>query len=199
MKKIIVSITIFLLSSVTVYQSVEAAFEESAKIKGASFKVSSDKESLAKNSAVNFLVDLSKDASSANLSSTVTGPSFENINRNWSENYFVKINNNSNDTLKLTSTADYVEDIDSLRDDIFVKIIEWNDKNKDGVLGSGEEGSTLAYNSILRWRNDTFSLNNIGSMETLGFIFRFDGSGISEANLGKKAIFDFNLSATKED
>lgn len=190
--KFIISLLAFLSISTAVY----AAIEETVKLTGVSFSVGTDfseEPPTSGNTALKYLVSLTGGTSNSNLGDTVAGPSFQNLNAVWTQDVPVKLFNKGADTLQLTAKADYINDPDTLRDDIHVSIIEWNDADNDGVVDAGENGLVYGNDTILRLRNDTFVLGQVSANQVRGFIYRFSGEGLSEANAGQTASFDFTI------
>ncbi len=193
MRKLLVSVAVIGLSFITLFQSTSAVFEETVKVAGTSFTVGTDAggEQQDTNTALKMLVNLSEPAADPNLADSIAGPVFDNIAVDWIDQVEIKIHNQGTETLDIVSLADYVSDPDVLRDDLYVEILEWNDTNSDGVVDSGEEGTSYGYDTILRWRNDTFPLGSIAVDETRGFVMRFDGTGVTGTNFGMTAAYDF--------
>ncbi|MCB0514207.1 MAG: hypothetical protein KDC60_07260, partial [Bacteroidetes bacterium] len=163
----------------------EAIFETSNDL-------SSNEQTLDKNSLV-FLKDNALDYSISNIANSIKGPHFTDIDNKWKDTYTFTLYNQSTEDINIISKSNYIEDPDTLRDDIFVAIHRWEDNDNDGKFDDSELGVQLDYNSILRWRNDTFNLGKISSNSMKKFVLVFDGSGISSANLGKKAIYSFKF------
>ena len=176
--------------------AVYAFIQENGKVKGTMFKVSSTPVQGGSggadlNNSLKLLKNLAGDTGSTNLTDELAGPTFENLNTGWKDGMPLKIYNQGEKMLKLVSTADYANDPYTLRDDIFVKISAWNDANNNAGVEPSEIGASYGYNSILRMKNDTFNLGNINPGEVKGIILEFDGAGLSEANAGQNATFDF--------
>jgi len=198
MKKLISSIVIMALAVTSIFQATSAAFEETVTVAGSSFTIGTSSGGgggggggTGTNTALKFFVDLEGSAVDSNMSDTINGPVFDNIDSQWTDQMLVKMHNKGANAMNLISKANYVSDPDTLRDDIFVEVLAWNDANNNGVLDAGEEGQSYGHDSILRWRNDTFPLGQIAAAETRGFVLRFDGSGVTDANFGMEAVYDF--------
>ena len=186
-----------LILSGTVY----AFIQENGKVKGTTFKISStpgqgnegDGSGSNGNANLKLVKVLAGGLGTDNLVDEVEGPTFNNITADWKDKVLLKVHNKGQKTLKLLSKAEYINDPDTLRDDIFIKISEWND-NSDGILQTNEIGKVYGYDSVLRMKNDTFNLENILAGSTKSFVVEFDGSGLSEANANQTAIYDFLIS-----
>lgn len=193
MKKILLSVSLIALSVLAIFQATSAALQETVKVAGTSFGVSSDVTGgiVDTNTALKLFANLEGTASGSNLVDSVAGPSFSNMTTSWTDNYLVKVHNKSASPMDLIAMSEYINDPDTLRDDIYVEIVEWDDVNSNGQLDDGEEGASHGYDTILRLKNDTFNLGSIAANQTKGFAFKFDGSGLSEANQSMNAVYDF--------
>ena len=100
-----------------------------------------------------------------NLVEVKEGPVFENISPNWSQNYLMKIYNNATTNLALTTNANYetANDPADLRSIIFVEPFEWNDANGDGIVDTGEEGTSLGRKTIVKWKTEGYNLGTLKS------------------------------------
>ena len=201
MKRFILSVMIIALSVAAVFSATSAAFEESVKVAGTSFSIGTDvgeSEVLGPaNVALKLFDNLGGSASVDNLVDSVPGPDFVGVNDVWTDTYLVKAHNSGDIPLDLVATANYVSDPDELRDDLFIEIIGWDDTNNNGVLDAGEETTSYGYDSILRFKNDTFLLGSIAQDETRGFVLRFDGSGLTEINETMVAEYDFLITGVE--
>src|SRR3989344_2543847 len=192
MKKILASLVIIAMAVVSLFQATSAVFEESVRVAGTSFTVgTSAEDNTAGNTALKFLLNVSGSTESSNLTDTVAGPVLDNIDSIWSDVILLKLYNKGTTPLNVVSKAEYINDPNTLRDDIFVKAVAWNDANNNGVLDSGEEGVSYGYDTILRWRNDTFPVGLLGSGEVKGVALKFDGTGVTDSNIGQSAVYDF--------
>ena len=138
--------------------------------------------------------DLAGSTGTANLTDETTGPTFENITTAWKDKVLLKVYNQGEKSLKLVSKADYANDPNTLRDDIFVKVYAWQDANNNGTFETGEAGDQYGYDSILRMKNDTFNLGNLSAGTMKGLVMEFDGTGLSSANADQTAVYDFIIS-----
>lgn len=202
-RNIVLSLVIIVLAVLSIYQTTEAAFSDEVSVEAASFAITDKQENLkegsGKEEALYFLKDISNSGEESNLTRVVPAPSYDNVSTAWKESYPVKIKNVKDKELYLVSYAMYSgeSDPDNLRDDLYVKVNAWDDKNSNGKVDSGETGKLYGENSFLRWKNDTFKLDKIKSQETKGFVFTFDGRGLSEANLNKSGKFSFHIEAVE--
>ena len=158
----------------------------------------SAEDNTAGNTALKFLLNVSGSTESSNLTDTVAGPVLDNIDSIWSDVILLKLYNKGTTPLNVVSKAEYINDPNTLRDDIFVKAVAWNDANNNGVLDSGEEGVSYGYDTILRWRNDTFPVGLLGSGEVKGVALKFDGTGVTDSNIGQSAVYDFVFTGVEE-
>lgn len=199
MRKSLSSLFIVLLSLAGLFQATSAVFEETVKVAGTSFSVATSFDggggtpSTSPNVALKMLTDLSRGNASSNLSDFVSGASFENISPTWVSVSPIKIYNAGSQSLDVVASANYISDVDTIRDDIFVEISAWDDVNNNGVVDAGEEGDSYGRDTILRLKNDTFPIGEIATGETKGYILRFDGSGLTEINQGMSAVYDFTF------
>lgn len=204
-KRILLGISMLILGIATLSMGTLALISESIKITGATFNISADAGQAgggsggetSTNSSLVFMKDLTGTLNSTNLADDVVGPVFNNINENWTEDYLVKAYNKGSQSLNLVAKADYINDPTTLRDDLYVSIIEWDDLNNNGQVDSGEEGTVYGNDTILRLKNDTFDLGQINPADVKGFIYRFNGFGLSTANANESAVFDFVISGSE--
>lgn len=194
MKKIFLSGALVLLSCVSLFGITSAVFEENVSVAGTSFTIgtsSGEPGGTTGNTALKILKSNTAAASGSNLADTITGPAFENVNTTWVQTLPVKLFNKGTKTLAIVSGATYVSDPDTLRDDLYIEILAWNDTNNNGTVQEAEIGQSFGKNTILRFKNDTFALGDLTANSTKGYVLRFDGTGLSDANIGKTAIYDF--------
>lgn len=197
MKKIILSGFLVLLSSLSLIGVTSAAFEEKVSVLGTSFTIASDVGEpvggggTTGNTDLKILVSNSAAATGANLADSVNGSSFGDIKISWKQDFPIKIHNKGTKLLDIVGSANYINDPDTLRDDLFIEILAWNDANNNGTAEENEIGQSYGHDTILRFKNDTFSLGELGSASTKGYVLRFDGSGLSDANVGMAAVYDF--------
>lgn len=199
MKRFLASMAVVLLSLGGLFQATSAVFEETVKVAGSSFSVATSFDDgggtppTSSNTALKMIRNLSLGPASDNLVDSVPGASFENISPTWVAETPIKMHNVGSSVLDVVASADYISDVDTIRDDIYVEISAWNDANSNGQIDAGEEGDSYGRDTILRLKNDTFPLGEILSGETKGYILRFDGAGLSEANQGMSAVYDFKF------
>lgn len=175
---------------------VYAFVQEHGKVNGTTFKVSSQPVAeggvpTAGNQNLKLLQNLIGATTANNLADQIPGPVFQDINTAWKDKSLVKVYNSGTKTLKLVSSAEYASDPNTLRDDIFVKISQWNDNNKNGKFEETELGESYGYDSVLRMKNDTFELGNLNAGDVRGFVMEFDGTGLSETNASQEAVYNF--------
>jgi hypothetical protein len=199
-KRIGISLLMLVMSVMSVFQSAAALFEESVKITGTSFTIGTSSggggDPVVTNTSLKLYSNLSGTPVDTNLKYTLAGPVFDNIDPLWTSSIPLKVYNKGQEPLTLISKVDYINDPDVLRDDIYVNVLSWNDIDNDGVIDQGEEGTSFGYDTLLRWRNDTFQLGTINAGETKSYIFKFDGTGLTSTNVGMSAVYDFVITGT---
>lgn len=166
-----------------------AAFTDKGKVLGSTFSAGS--------ADIKFLSDLTLGNDPTNYVDELTGPSFSNIAPNWTKDYLLKIVNNGTSKLAVTSNAYYetVNDPKNLRSDILVEILKWNDANSDGILDSGEEGTSLGKKTIIKWKTEGIDLGEYDSGRVLPLILRFTAPTLSDQQQGATGVFDFIFNA----
>jgi hypothetical protein len=164
-----------------------AAFGDQAKFVGSTFSVGS--------ADLKLLGDLSIDPVASNLFDDLPGVNFDNINSTWSADYPLKLYNNTDSILSLTSNSNYEtsNDPDDLRQDLYVEIFSWNDLNKDGIVEDTELGTSLGKKTFVKWKTEGFLLTDISPREVNGYLLRFSAEGITDSQQGSTAIFDFDF------
>ncbi len=183
-KRLYVSLALILLLLVAAGVTA-AAFGDKGEILGSSFSIGS--------ADIKFLIDLAGGTSVDNLVDELSGPNFADISPNWSQDYTLKIYNNTNSSLQLTSNADYetANDPDELRQIIFVEFFDWGDLNNDGSVEEDELGVSHGRKTIVKWKTEGFDLGPINPGGAKGLVLRFSTESISDTKQGKSAIFDF--------
>ncbi|PJA41433.1 hypothetical protein CO178_00185 [candidate division WWE3 bacterium CG_4_9_14_3_um_filter_34_6] len=191
------SLAIISLSFVGLFQATSAAFEETVTVAGTSFSIASEFQGgtgpADTNTALKLFKNLAGGTDFENLTDTVEGMNFEDVEPVWRGNFPLKMYNKGLETLDIISAVNYISDVNTIRDDIYVQISVWDDANNNGVFEVTEEGDMLGYDTILRLRNDKFVLGEIAPGETKGFVMKFDGSGITQSNAGQSAVYDFTF------
>ncbi len=201
MRKIFISVLGMFLSLVTLFQASQALFEETVKVAGTSFTIGESAgggETPSGNTALKMYKNLAGTSSETNLTDSVQGSVFDNITPEWTNQVGLKVFNKGTQALALIGNVDYINDPDVLRDDLYVKIVGWNDNDNDGIVDTGEEGTQYGYDTILRLRNDLWSLGNIAPNETRGFVMKFDGTGLTDTNIGMTAVYDFLITGSAQ-
>ena len=206
MKRIIIGGISLFLGLACITAGTLGAIEETVKVTGASFNIGSAVGSgstgggttTGGNSALKIYKSVLGSPVDTNLADSMLAPTFSNMNYAWTDKIPVKLYNKGSKTMNIISKVDYISDPDTLRDDIMAKVVEWNDSNNNGLVDSGEEGQEYGYNTLLRWRNDTFVLGTISPLSTKGLILKFDGTGLSEANANQSAVFDFTFTGVEQ-
>lgn len=187
MKKAIISIYSVSAILALVIGVTYAAFSDKAQILGASFSVGS--------ADLKLLADVSGGVDGTNLVDELPGPEFANLSPGWTEDYLVKLYNNSGAEVLLTTNADYetANDTDDLRQDITVELIDWDDANSDGVADSSELGASLGAKTIVKWKTEGFDLGSLESGAVRGLVLRFRTDSVSSTKQGATGIFDFEF------
>ncbi len=174
---------------------VYAAISEKGNVKGTTFKVASSFPDPvpvpSSNNALKLINNLTGGTVDSNLVDDLTGPTYDNVSPTWSAFYPMKFYNKSDEILNLVASAEYIDDANTIRDDLYVAIYEWNDVNSNGVYDNGEAGTLFQRDTILRLKNDTFNLGQINGKATKSIVMKFDGEGLSSANFSQQGVFDF--------
>ncbi len=205
MKKTVFSILTLVFCAGTIVTGTLGALQETVKLTGTTFNVSAGAGQggsgggggTSSNQFLKMLQSLSGSSADSNLGDIKVGPVFNNVDVMWTDQAVVKIHNKGGVDVDVIAKADYISDPDTLRDDIYVEILEWNDSNSNGTYEVGEEGQSYKRDTILRLRNDTFLLGKITPSQTKGYVLKFDGSGISSVNAGKSAVYDFTFTGVQ--
>lgn len=177
----------FLLAGILVSGVSYAALSNKVMLKGVSFKTSTVE--------LKFLRDITAGSSSDNLTSEISGVSFDGIVNEWSQDYSVKIHNTSNTSLQVKSFSNYTtaEDPASLRYSLFVEVFPWNDSNNNGLIDEGELGSSLGLKNFVKWKTEGFDLGTFESGKTYGFLLKFSADGLTDSKQGQSGNFDFEF------
>lgn len=164
-----------------------AALSNKVLMKGVAFKTSTVE--------LKFLKDVKLSNSADNLTSEISGVSFDGILNGWSYDYLVKIHNTSPNALQIKSFANYAtaEDPASLRYSLFVEVFPWNDINGNGQPEANELGTSLGIKSFVKWKTEGFDLGSFESGKTYGYLLRFTADGITDAKQGQSGNFDFEF------
>lgn len=192
MRRLISGLLLVTLCLVSLFEATAAALSEDVKVAGTSFTIGTEAGTGGGgNTALKFLVNVAGAIENSNLSDSINGPSFGEISSTWTDQMELKVYNKGTKELNLITKANYINDPNTLRDDIFVNVLAWDDVNNNGQAEASEVGQSYGYNTILRLKNDTFPSGSVGAGEVKGFVLRFDGTGVSEANFGQSAVYDF--------
>ena len=177
----------FLLAGVLVGGAAYAAISNKIFMKGTSFTTATVE--------LKFLKNLSQGTGIENLTSELTGITFDGILNGWQQDYLVKVTNISTKNMNVWSYANYQTDQDpaSLRYSLYVELFLWNDLNNDGVFDSGEEGASLGKKTFVKWKTEGFDLGVFESNKVYGYILRFSSMDITDAKQGTSGIFDFEF------
>jgi len=162
-----------------------AAFADKGEVLGSTFSVGS--------ANIRLLQDLAGGIDPSNLVEQLTGPSFQNISPNWNQNYLVKLYNNGTSQMQLTTHARYVttNDPQDLRTLIYVEPFKWNDANANGVLDTGEEGTSLGRKTLVKWSTEGYDLGTLATGQIQGVLLKFSTDAVSDSKQGATAIIDF--------
>ena len=189
MKKRKTIITFFSILFLIVLAGIAvAAFGDKGEILGSSFTVGS--------ADIKFLESLTGGTLAGNLVDQLNGSSFTGISPYWQQDYSVKIYNNAETPVQLTTNAYYetVNDPEDLRQIIFVEPWPWDDADNDGVVGDGELAAiSLGRKTIIKWKTEGFDLGTLNAGEVKGLVLRFSTDTVSDTKQGASAIFDFEF------
>lgn len=168
---------------------VYAAFSHKNKYNGASFSVGS--------ADIKLLDNLSLGISQNNLLDEKQGPAFVNIGANWSQEFPMKIYNNSASIVTITTNANYetINDPDDLRSIIYIEPFAWNDDNNNGQIDDGEKGQSFGNKTIIKWKTEGFDLGQVLSGQVAGYILKFSTLNVSDTKQGKAGTFDFEFNS----
>lgn len=164
-----------------------AALSNKVLLKGFTFKTSTVE--------LKFLKDLSIGSVGENLTSEISGVSFDGITNGWSSDYLVKIHNSSGNSLQVKSFSNYstAEDPASLRYSLFVEVFPWNDLNSNCAVEAGELGTSLGIKNFVKWKTEGFDLGEFQSNKSYGWLLRFTADGITDSKQGQSGNFDFEF------
>jgi len=166
-----------------------AAFSDKSNVLGATFTVGS--------ADLKFLSNLANETDPTTYVDELPGPSFQNVNPLWQENYTIKLINRGTSKLAVATNSNYetIKDPKDLRGDILVEIIKWNDVDKDGEIDSGEEILSLGKKSITKWKTEGFSLGELEAGQIMPMILRFTAPTLTDTQQGATGIFDFEFNS----
>ena len=187
MKKIFTTYLLALLILSLISGVTLAAFTDKASILGASFSVGS--------SDIKLLKDLALGVLDTNLADELEGAEFNDLGPNWTQDYPLKIYNNSTSNVLITSNANYEtsNDPDDLRQEIYVEPISWDDINNNGVVEESELGTVLDKKTIVKWKTEGYAFGELQSGQVLGVVLRFSTANLAESKQGSSAVFDFEF------
>lgn len=166
-----------------------AAFLDKGKVLGSTFSVGS--------SDLKILENLTGGTDTTNLKDEINGPSFINIQPNWTDKYLIKLYNNSTSKIAIGTNSNYetINDPDDLRGYLFVEPVDWVDTNNNGIVDEGEEGVSYGKKTITKWKTEGYDLGTMERGETKGLILKFSAESLSDTKQGKTGIFDFEFSS----
>ncbi len=176
-----------MLAGVLVSGVAFAALSNKVLMKGVAFKTSTVE--------LKFLKSLTGGNSSDNLTSEISGVSFDGIVNGWTTDYLVKINNSSQNSLQVKSFANYAtsDDPASLRYSLYVELFPWNDLNNNGTIDENEIGTSLGIKNFVKWKTEGFDLGSFESAKTYGYLLRFTADEITDSKQGQSGSFDFEF------
>ncbi len=95
--------------------------------------------------------------------------------------------------MQLTTHARYVttNDPQDLRTLIYVEPFKWNDANANGVLDTGEEGTSLGRKTLVKWSTEGYDLGTLATGQIQGVLLKFSTDAVSDSKQGATAIIDF--------
>jgi len=167
-----------------------AVFTDKASVLGASFSTGSAEMKL--------LADVSKGTEADNLVESLPGPTFTGIGPNWTKDYPIKLYNNAGSPVLVTSKSKYLttDDPKELRQDISVELFSWEDTNGNGILDTGELGSSFGKKTIVKWNTEGLVLSELPAGDVQGFMLRFSTATVSDTKQGASALFDFEFTSS---
>ncbi len=166
-----------------------AAFTDKGKVLGSTFSAGS--------ADIKFLSDVTLGVDSSNLTDELTGPNFSNISSTWTQDYLMKIVNNGTSNLGIVTNANYetVNDPKDLRSDIQVEIFPWTDSNSNGIVDTGEVGTSIGKKTIIKWKTEGFDLGVLNAGQQKPLILRFTAPTLGDDQQGAIGVFDFEFEA----
>jgi hypothetical protein len=191
MKKAIIFCAFIALACTIAFGVTYAAFSDKSKYLGSSFNIGS--------ADLKLLNDVSQGTDTSNLVDEKPGPVFNNIGPSWTSDYAIKLYNKATTPLNIFSTAYYetANDPNELRSVIYCEILDWSDTNANGVVDSGEVGTSYGTKQMIKWKTEGLSIGQIAIGEAKGYVLRFTTtSSLSSTLQGKNGIFDFEFNAT---
>ena len=164
-----------------------AALSNKVLLKGAMFTTSTVE--------LKFLRNLSSNVENENLTSELSGISFDGITNDWITTYPVKLVNKSGSSMNVSSYANYTtaNDPASLRYSLNVEIFKWNDSNNNGVLDEGELGDSLGRKTFVKWKTEGFSLGSFEPNVVQSYVLQFTAESITDSKQGATGSFDFEF------
>lgn len=177
----------FLVAGVFIGGVALAALSNKVLMKGAVFTTSTVE--------LKFLKNLSLNVENENLTSELSGISFDGITNDWVNKYPVKLVNISSSALNISSFANYAtaNDPASLRYSLHVEIFKWNDTNKNGTVEEGELGESLGRKNFVKWKTEGFSLGSFEPNDVKSYVLQFSAEGVTDSKQGATGSFDFEF------
>lgn len=190
-KKKFIAVVVGLILLIATAGVAYAAFANTGKVLGSSFKVGSVD--------LKFLYDVTAGAQPSNLVEELNGISFDNIGQNWQGEYLIKLYNDGTNDVYVTSNAEYAtaNDPADLRQVIFVEIFGWNDVDDDGILDEDELGGSFGKKTIVKWKTEGIPLGNLIAKDQMPLVIRFYTENLSETKQGAQGVFDFIFDAAE--
>ncbi len=177
----------FLVAGLFIGGVAMAALSNKVLLKGAVFTTSTVE--------LKFLKNLSSNVENENLTSELSGISFDGITNDWISTYPIKLVNKSGSSMNVSSYANYAtaNDPASLRYSLNVEIFKWNDSNNNGVLDEGELGDSLGRKTFVKWKTEGFSLGSFGPNVIQPYVLQFTAENITDSKQGATGAFDFEF------
>lgn len=177
----------FLVAGLFIGGVALAALSNKVLLKGAVFTTSTVE--------LKFLRNLSSNVENENLTSELSGISFDGITSDWVNNYPVKLVNKSGSSMNVSSYANYAtaNDPASLRYSLNVEIFKWNDLNNNGVLDDGELGDSLGRKTFVKWKTEGFTLGSFQPGIIQSYVLQFTAENITDSKQGATGSFDFEF------
>jgi hypothetical protein len=177
----------FLVAGLFIGGVALAALSNKVLLKGAMFTTSTVE--------LKFLRNLSSNVENENLTSELSGISFDGITNDWITTYPVKLVNKSGSSMNVSSYANYTtaNDPASLRYSLNVEIFKWNDSNNNGVLDEGELGDSLGRKTFVKWKTEGFALGSFEPNVVQSYVLQFTAESITDSKQGATGSFDFEF------
>ena len=166
-----------------------ASFTDQTKFAGSRFSVGSADLKLVNN--------LAGGVESGNLVDDKPAPTYDGIYSLWTADYLVKLVNNGNQVVNLTSNMDYLtaNDPGNIREVLYVEPIDWTDANGNGEAEADELGTSAGKKAFTSWKSTGYDFGNLAPGQVKGYVMRFSAGTLTNAKMGQTGIYDFVFDA----